>query len=268
LVEFGGDVNAVVDDCTMLFYASKNMSKVELVQYLIDKGADISVNTEIILNRMAVQGHLSIIKYYYDNGYNIKMYPSILYAAFSIHHVNADLINYLLNNGADISDLADEEINDIICTINVEKIKLLDSFKFDLHKRNEMPLMHACRLGSLNIVEFLVDHGADIHVNNDLSIKIAYINYQSHILDYLCEHGCDINIDNSYLITLALTLNTNTTYVYTDLRNIIMKHNKIDINQDKICNINDAIEKNDNVEKYFNDNYDYYRKYNYEIKLI
>jgi len=57
----------------------------------------------------------------------------------------------------------------------------------------------ACQYCSVNIVKYLVEHGADVNKENkdgDTPLIIAW--QDEEIVKYLIEHGADINIENEY----------------------------------------------------------------------
>ena len=57
--------------------------------------------------------------------------------------------------------------------------------------------------GHLEVVVYLVEHGANIHADNDYAIRLASENGHLEVVRYLVEHGADIHANNDYAIRLA-----------------------------------------------------------------
>lgn len=57
--------------------------------------------------------------------------------------------------------------------------------------------------GDLDMVTFLVEHGADIHGSNDAPIIMACTNNHLPIVKYLVERGVNKKCQNNALYTIA-----------------------------------------------------------------
>jgi hypothetical protein len=86
------------------------------------------------------------------------------------------------------------------------------------HKSLETALFHACRIGSANVVELLIQFGANVNSFNDSYSTPIFICIQSlsenigesaRVLDLLLEHGAKPNIQNNFCrtpLSLAIEL--------------------------------------------------------------
>ncbi len=88
---------------------------------------------------------------------------------------------------------------------NLEKIQLLVSQGADVNIGNGVPLRHAAEYGNLNIVKYLVEHGADIYVKKDTddSLRWAAKRGNLEVVKYLVEQGANIHAQNDKLLKLV-----------------------------------------------------------------
>ncbi len=153
LVDLGANINANSDTLENAI-RSKNL---DVIEYLIASG----VNTHgITVTDAVASGNLAIVKYLESLGIYDADYTNQLDNA--IFHGHLDLIEYLLENGADV------------------------------HAENDDTLLTAIGLGKLDIVKYLVEHGANIYVDGDSALKKAAqkaIHGKPEILRYLLSVG-------------------------------------------------------------------------------
>ena len=78
-------------------------------------------------------------------------------------------------------------------------------------------LLNASHNGHLNIVEFLVSHGANVNAknnNNETPLHIAWKNGHKDIVEYLVSHGANVTVIDKYEKTLKLREKKNKIYYY------------------------------------------------------
>jgi len=103
----------------------------DVVKYLIDKGADIHANDDNALKQAASRGHLEVVKYLVEKGANI-------------HADNNDSLRWAASNG------------------HLEVVKYLVEQGADIHAENEKALRWAVRNGHLEVIKYLIEAGADV----------------------------------------------------------------------------------------------------------
>jgi ankyrin repeat protein len=156
----------------------------DIVEYLMEKGADVHAYNDAALRYSAVNGHLDVVKYLVKNGANINIDVKdvALVLVEVVMEGHFDILKYLIENGADI------------------------------HLRNDIVLYYASRKGDLETVKYLVDNGANINAYNvyvhseytsvyTSALIGACENDKLDIVKYLVEKGADIHIGNDYVLT-------------------------------------------------------------------
>ena len=88
------------DDDLPVGWASEK-GHLDIVKYLVEKGANIHADSEYALREASEAGHLPVVKYLLEQGADIHAYDdySLIYATYAGH---VDVVKYLLQNGADI----------------------------------------------------------------------------------------------------------------------------------------------------------------------
>ena len=64
----------------------------------------------------------------------------------------------------------------------------------------QLPLHDACRRGHIEIVEYLVEHGANVNVSDNDGITPlhdACRGGHKEIVEYLVEHGANVNVSDN-----------------------------------------------------------------------
>lgn len=222
---------------TYKYYFSKKLAKrylirvirngyIEIVKFLISKGADPQFDTGIPLYEAAQHGYIEIVKLLLF--YGTKGIDDALAAACSGGHI--DIVKLLLEYGADI------------------------------HYTNELALREACDAGYIEIAKFLLEKGADIHINKNFMLCIASSRNRVEIAEFLLEHKADIHHNDNeplfsalqkghteiakFLLEKGADFTTRNTNYMLFIINTIIDENYIDTFKllvDKKVNIDDAI---------------------------
>jgi serine/threonine-protein phosphatase 6 regulatory ankyrin repeat subunit A/serine/threonine-protein phosphatase 6 regulatory ankyrin repeat subunit B len=225
LVEHGADVNAKDEkNKTALHYATerrdsemvrysiyfppvtKQLPSLELVKYLVEHGADVNAKDE--KNKTALH-------------YATERRDSVYFSPVTKQLPSLELVKYLVEHGADVN--AKDEKNKTALHYaaergSLENVKYLVEHGADINakdEKNKTALHYATesrdsemvsdsiyflsvtkQLPSLELVKYLVEHGADVNAKDEknmTALHYAAILYLSEIFMYLVEHGADIN---------------------------------------------------------------------------
>ena len=124
-----------------LIYASKN-GHLDVVEYLVDHGANLNVEDDNSLQWASSKGHLKVVEYLVDHGANVNAQDdyALILASKNGH---LDVVEYLVDHGANVN------------------------------ARDDYALRWASNNGHLDIVEYLVNHGANIHAYDDQALRWA-----------------------------------------------------------------------------------------------
>ncbi|XP_044729948.1 serine/threonine-protein phosphatase 6 regulatory ankyrin repeat subunit B-like [Chrysoperla carnea] len=203
LLDRGADINAKdEDDSTALHWAIVHRH-IECVKLLLEKDAD----TAEAMCWAAAGGDLNIVKLLHEttdcdinendeNSCDEYSRNPLMWAATCGH---ANVIEYLLDNGADIS------CYDVIhwCAVNglVDSIKKLLELGVDVNESdlgfNRTALHWAAWSGNIDVVKFLLSvDGVEVNAvedQGDLPIHYAVVNKHLEVIKLLIEHGSELN---------------------------------------------------------------------------
>ena len=130
-------------DCSLRWSVFNNY--LEVVKFLVRKGANIHAHNDEALRESSRLGHFEIVKFLVTQGANIHAdddYP--LRGAAAEGHL--EIVKFLVTHGASI------------------------------HANNAHALRRSAVLGHLEIVKFLITQGANIHANDDEALKMSASN--------------------------------------------------------------------------------------------
>ena len=72
----------------------------------------------------------------------------------------------------------------------------VEDLKVNIHAQNDSALIEASENGHLEVVKYLVEHGADIHTREDYALSLATLNGHFKVVKYLLEQGTNIHAKN------------------------------------------------------------------------
>ena len=84
---------------------------------------------------------------------------------------------------------------------DLEMVKtLVEKNKADINKSGWNPLMYACSKGQLEVVKYLVQHGAEVNTtspNGSTPLMMAAMSGNEYVVKYLLDQGADLKLRNS-----------------------------------------------------------------------
>lgn len=225
----GADINI---DCRALINASQN-GHLEVVKYLISKGANMDLiisrnRNDTALIWASIKRHLEIVKVLVENGADLNINGMFDNTALITASQKGyfEIVKVLVEGGADVNirnrddktalecsatdeiwDYLEAKTNDIDLTkslCNFIERNNLGKVKYLVEKRgadindywNGAPLWRASRGGHLEIVKYLVEHGANVNAKdsyNDVALAIASECGHLEVVKYLLANGAIID---------------------------------------------------------------------------
>ena len=158
----------------------------DMIKYLVEK-YDVSITEDALV--LAV-GRTDVFKYLLDKVENINNYLNVLPAAIKY---NIEAIILLVDKGVIIDRYS---IMNILTSSAPNAIRIMEYFGdhgADYHASGDRYLESAVRVGSLEKVKYLVEEqGLDVSIDNNAPLNIACEHGYIDIVKYLVEHGANI----------------------------------------------------------------------------
>ena len=159
--------NEVIEGCTPL-WAAASAGRLDVVKLLIEQNADVDGRTSTgstPLRTAAINGHLDVVRCLVESGADVNArndYESTpLMAACYYGHVS--VVTYLINKGAfmdlQYQDSGNTALHDAVKRGYLEMVSQLLSRGASQLPNNQglTPLLHACDLRSIEMVEYLIN---------------------------------------------------------------------------------------------------------------
>ena len=140
-----------------VFLDPRRRIDVDVIQELLDQGANIHAYNGAALRWASIFGHLEVVR-------------------------------LLLDRGADIHTRNDEVLRGASEFGHLEVIRLLLDRGADIHAEDNHALRRASRNGHLEAVRLLLDRGADIHTYDDEALLCASENGHAEVVELLKKH--------------------------------------------------------------------------------
>ncbi len=202
-----------------LHHALKHASlkkNLEIIQYLIEKGANIHMNNDIILRNAAFSGNLEIVKYLVSIGANIHTADN--YAIrWAAREGYLEIVEYLLDCGVDICANNNYALKCIIehgHPLIVKYIlelgdydKIYNKFKSEptnvKYYENNRKLKSIITHCSLEKVVDSIDNGYYIHDEDDYILRHSARQGRLQIVKFLIDQGAYIHARDDYALRWA-----------------------------------------------------------------
>lgn len=150
---------------TLLIYAIKSNCQ-EIIQFLIDNGADLLLNNEKIVECLREYYSIDVLKLLVTNGFNINQ----------ISEKGVLLLNHFIKDRNGKSNEVAKSLIDCGADVN---------FRNGLNQ--EEPIACAIRTRNIDILKYLIDHGANIHYITFYNYINKYYNYNTFCNEYYYE---------------------------------------------------------------------------------
>jgi hypothetical protein len=125
-----------------LLHKYSELGKLNVVKFLVEKGANIHYNNEHCTGTAAHYGYFDLVKYFYEKGADITAENGyIFYWAASQGHL--EIVKFLLEKGIDI------------------------------HINNDSALCLSAERGKLEVMKYLLEKGANVHAQNDWAFRFG-----------------------------------------------------------------------------------------------
>lgn len=172
--------------------------------YLSGKLGVVDIN--LWLKKACQYGQLNILKFLIDRGanYRVDNDKPVILAAENGH---LDIVEFLSTKKVNIRTQHNYPL-EVACKHGyIEMVKFLATNKCNYWSARSRALANACRFGHLEIVKFLVENGAKINSNssNLKPVYAAIIGGHADILDFLIMSG--VGIEFTYAATTASCYN-------------------------------------------------------------
>ena len=214
MISLGANINSIYQ---MTHYSEHCYVNQEITEYLIQRGVDVTVKYHKTFRKACKYGSLDTVQYllnYFRNN-NIDFNINILSGyslKIAIRTQNKEMVECLLNHGADIEIDQGAPLTYASRSGNLEMVKLLVSRGANIHANQEKALRCAARWSYLNIIRYLIEQGADfnqpmiiekifwrLNMNHFLSDTDVTLNF----LEFLLQRGANIHALDYYLFRRA-----------------------------------------------------------------
>ena len=173
---------------------------------------DVTQMNKHLIFRCAKNNNIKIIRYYLNNGYDIK--TKIASDNFLLHCVRQKCINIvklLFNKKKDVIDNR-FNVNDLLIIGTKSQcftmIKLvLDYCNVDVNYNNNYALNVSIRYGNVDIVRLLLKYCVDIHIHDDLALRLSAKLNHIMIVKLLLNAGADVNANNGEALMWSIKNN-------------------------------------------------------------
>lgn len=176
----------------------------ELVEYLLSKGADHSAWNGDPLRGAAEGGHLAVVKKLVEAGVDVNAQGGdALERAARNNHVAVG--EYLISKGAKVGEDNHSALLEAARNGHLEFIQMLLDKGEKADVRDSEAFAAACDNNHLKAAKLLLKNGADVDANNGRALRMAAYNGDKERLTFLLDVGANPNIVSQYPRETALT---------------------------------------------------------------
>ena len=176
----------------------------DVVKYLIDHGADVSkkdYRQRTALHYASKRGHLKVVEVLLSKGAEINVEDEnrctpLMFTAGRIHN---DILLYLIDHGADVNKKDGRNRTALHYASDLKVVKALLSKGVEIDVEDMYlctPLMLTGERGHIDILLYLIDHGADVN-KKDRDERTA-LHYASDlkVVEALLSKGVEIDVED------------------------------------------------------------------------
>ena len=214
LLKHRAEINArMISGETPLMVAIYSNNTPEVIEFLLDNGADIEVTEHhggSPLIRAGWHKNSAVVTLLLEHGADVRARDeydmTILHTAMALH--GPDVVEMLIERGADIHAKSDFGTTPLhraaFNSENPRVVELLMDLGAEVNARannGDTPLHRAARSNIKAVVKMLLDRGADVNTRGGLGYtplhKAASRNQDPAVVELLLGHGSDINAKSS-----------------------------------------------------------------------
>ena len=182
------------------------MSNKEYVRILVEAGASISPKRRLCSFVEAVRlDDLNMVELLVKLGGGInrkgdlRRKSALMYA---IINKNFDMINFLLQNGADPNEYKGKKYNILYYAIKSQLLGIIDrllveGLDINKHTRNINSLETSLKHGTYEITKRLLDNNAVIDDMENIKLPDIYTHFERQYILLFLDYPCDINVKNT-----------------------------------------------------------------------
>ncbi len=194
LIENGADVHALND---IAIKSAIENHHINIAKLLLDVGVNIVYND--IIYRASIYGHLDILEHILNLGVPVKKFEPAVMKSIENRHLH--IIKFLADIGVDF----EEKSHEMLCIASENGDYDTTKYILDNYPKCscDFPLRCASDMGHLHIVKLLIDNGANIHSNDDAALQYAARGGHLDVVKFLVENGANIHANSDYAFRTA-----------------------------------------------------------------
>jgi ankyrin repeat protein len=163
---------------------SSEYGNIDVVKFLVGKGANIRTCEDYALRYSSQYGHIEVVKFLVEKGSDIHMCDD--YALrYSSQYGHIEVVKFLIGKGANIHASDDYAFKLSSRVGNIEIVKFLFENGANIHAGNNFAIRYSSCYGHIEVVKFLVQNGANVHANIDEALVCASNNKHIEIVKIL-----------------------------------------------------------------------------------
>lgn len=198
-------------------YNRNTKVQLEIIDLLLEKGADIHYDEDVALRNSAKNGNLEFVSFLVEKDADICAKKN--YALkMSAENGHFDVVKYLVENEASIHADKDHALRWSAINGHYEIVEYLIEMEADIYANNNEALQRSAANGHYSVVYLLIKNGAYIHANNDYALQISVLNNYPKIARFLIKNGAYVLVNYG---TVIITCIENENH---DLINYALKH--------------------------------------------
>ena len=178
-----GMLQGSIDINQALVDAAEN-GHLNVVKYLVGKGANVRAEDDVAVRYAAENGHLDVVKYLVSQGANMRAQNDYAVCGAALNGHLA-IVMYLVEQGADIHADGDCAMLGAAENGHLDTVRYLVEQGANVRAQNDYAVRGAAENGHLATVQYLVEQGANVHARDDDAMRYAAENGHLDIVNYI-----------------------------------------------------------------------------------